>query len=1031
MKKRKKWIDCKVELKENKINIKCDDDGDEATAKRPFLFQGNLDEKLIPRLLGGEETRVGGCLVQILIEQEAVVKENVPRPTNILKRPKLQHNTVLPNKNVVFSKNQEKTSSVIALSEGNTCNEDKVEDDRRGDSNDIGGQVDSAFSAGEIRIHITSNIGKNKSNIMIHDDYHDELSYARDFLSSLCEEINLNITSTARDFENRASRALKINIQSSHSVTNTAATGSSSSALGISYSRSVSLTNRALPSLEKQWEFLRTTAQIPLAHSVDLIVSPPRQEHPGSGSRGAGTWKKKAEDEAQAEEDAPDTRNELVKLFLKLPVAQRQAPSGCDAYSKGDIWAIWDATASSGNGCSSARREYLEARRRGYPFPWWGGSVWQAVWLMRFVRHGVSGEGLAEVTFVCASSSVVTKDMGRLPIGRVRGALDTRFLGVRLFSESSTMIALDLLREGSLLPAQRKQMGEADAEALHFDSLSASPAFSAIIGPSHHGATPADRVAKSPPGSQGLCPCFAFPAVSEEGCSRVLADVQRQFGLNNDQISVLQRVSLWFSGVQPPVSATKVDSNDNVVLVQGVFGSGKSHMLAALAVLVKRLSSLVSANDSSPYVQVRIMVSANTNVAVDRVLAQLLAQHTGGASGSGSDDELVWPSVVRVGAVQRVAKCLRPRLVVSGGADGGSCGQVEALVRQDNDPHLLELLQDLRTREPKRGGMLKTADVIGVTCASAANLMLLQSKLRCHILILDEATQMTEPTSLLPLACCSPLKLVLVGDPKQLPPITATTTIEAPEGRGGRSIARPLFGRLLDRGLAAVTLRTQYRCHPTIGSLCSRLFYDNAVTNGVSEEDRPPLLPGLAVITLLTHPRTQEEKAGESFVNPVEAKLVQELLSSMCSAISTTGQLPFSIGVICMYREQARLIARLVSQSSLLPLRSLLEQPGGGGGECPLRISTVDAFQGSEKDVVVLVTSRTTPERGGAAGATGFISNAQRVNVSISRARSHLIVVGAAPVLQSSPLWRQVCEEAGRCVSSVGELFPYTQGAPT
>lgn len=663
-KKRKKWNDCKVTLKKNTVFVKCDDC--DSVSKRSFSFQGVLEEKFIPRLLEGDETRVGCYLIQILIEQPLIVAAK--RETTITRgtKPRLlnefleKENTLIevrgeenvaehPFKRLIvenelfgesYDRNAGKTNAMI------TCN----------------GKLSSTFgtglSMGEIRIKDNYNsVSSSNRSSLIREVYNDDMSYSTDFLLSLSDEVNLNVANNVNDFEERAIRVLKLS--------NCSATSTKNSSIG-----RLAIANRTLPSLDRQYDLLRSS-QIPLVHCMDLIVSPPR--HGNSADRNAYYLKTGGGGEDQC---TIDNSNETVKLYLKLPVVQRQAPPGCDAFSRGDLWAIWDATSTAGNDPSSEKLEYLENRRCGYPFPWWRGSIWQAVWLVRFVRHGVSGEGLAEVAFVCEESTDVTKTMGRLPIGKARGALDTRFLGIRLFSDGSTMAALDLLREGTLSPALRKQKSDANDEVLHFDGLSSSPAFRAILGlPVLRGApTGVGLRARNDDQSYPT-----FPLVEEVVRTGVLKEVHELFRLNADQISVLRAVSLWFGGEN-----CTADPCDNIILVQGVFGSGKSHMLAAVAVLVKRLSRLaaVTAPHCGP---VRIMVSANTNVAVDRVLAQLLTElpgTVGESAASGSDRrEVDWPSVVRVGAVHRVAKCLRPRLVVSGGSDGGS-GQVEALMRQ-------------------------------------------------------------------------------------------------------------------------------------------------------------------------------------------------------------------------------------------------------------------------------------------------------------------------------------------------------------
>lgn len=77
-------------------------------------------------------------------------------------------------------------------------------------------------------------------------------------------------------------------------------------------------------------------------------------------------------------------------------------------------------------------------------------------------------------------------------------------------------------------------------------------------------------------------------------------------------------------------------------------------------------------------------------------------------------------------------------------------------------------------------------------------------------------------------------------------------------------------------------------------------------------------------------------------------------------------------------------------------------------------IYAVDAFQGSEKEIIFLSTSRTS------ARSLGFLASPQRLNVSITRARRHVILVGMARVLKASPLWRAVI---GSCTLVTSQAF--------
>lgn len=58
-------------------------------------------------------------------------------------------------------------------------------------------------------------------------------------------------------------------------------------------------------------------------------------------------------------------------------------------------------------------------------------------------------------------------------------------------------------------------------------------------------------------------------------------------------------------------------------------------------------------------------------------------------------------------------------------------------------------------------------------------------------------------------------------------------------------------------------------------------------------------------------------------------------------------------------------------------------------------------------DIVILTTTR--------GEETSFLSEAPRVNVALSRARLHLIVVGQESLFQSSALWKAVNTKSASC----------------
>ena len=535
------------------------------------------------------------------------------------------------------------------------------------------------------------------------------------------------------------------------------------------------------------------------------------------------------------------------------------------------------------------------------------------------------------------------------------------------------------------------------------------------------GVSPADG--SSPTSFSSLIAALHIPP---ELIARTRLAVIEDFHLNSDQVDVLDRCVDWF---RPPSPSSP--SPSPIVLVHGAFGAGKSVLLVALLVFFHRLLTPLD-----PHNKVRILVASMTNVAVDGLLSSLL--HRG------------YSWFMRVGSTKKIAQnILRYTVFESGGGKGieeqhkhmqaevkakldeaVKAGEDEAAIRELRD--VLAEMDKEKGRDRKR--RLMSQRVVGVTCAASTFDVLDGSVF--PLVFLDESSQMIEPASLVPLARFHCQRLIAVGDPKQLSPNlfdvegTASTTAVA------SCLKKAMFERLAFADVPCVLLRHQYRMHPTLMQLPNRLFYDGLLLNGVQAEDRPPLLvahanvnerslPPLSFVNV-AHGREQSERMWDgslSCSNHAEVAAVVALVS----ALLRKGVPASSIGLITMYRAQwkrlreevAKLVVTLdeeaeqrramtaayttgkgslvVDDAGLLPHS---EWKGAGVSGSGVQVNTVDSFQGGEKDVVILCTVKTS--------VTDFMDNARRINVALTRARHHLVIVGHQPTLLQSPLWKQV-----------------------
>ena len=289
--------------------------------------------------------------------------------------------------------------------------------------------------------------------------------------------------------------------------------------------------------------------------------------------------------------------------------------------------------------------------------------------------------------------------------------------------------------------------------------------------------------------------------------------------------------------------------------------------------------------------------------------------------------------------------------------------------------------------------VLEDAEVICAT-NSTVGAEILKNK-RFDFAVIDEATQATEPSALIPVLRAK--RFIMAGDHKQLPP----TILNEEAARG--SLARSLFERLLEAygDHIRVMLDVQYRMNEEIEAFPNREFYGgklhayDAVRSRNLREIVPrsteallesaDLKPFLFIDTggdLAFRERTRYGSTSKE--NPGEARLVK----AAAERLLQLGIPPEEIAVISPYDDQVSL------------LRSILQVEG-------LEIKTVDGFQGREKEVMIVSFVRSNEH-----GEIGFLSDLRRLNVSLTRAKRKLVLIGDATTLTSDACYNRLIESA-------------------
>ncbi len=306
---------------------------------------------------------------------------------------------------------------------------------------------------------------------------------------------------------------------------------------------------------------------------------------------------------------------------------------------------------------------------------------------------------------------------------------------------------------------------------------------------------------------------------------------------------------------------------------------------------------------------------------------------------------------------------------------------------------------------------LKHANVVGATCNETGKPDFVASprfNSRFDLAIVDEVSKATPPELLLPMLLGR--RTMLVGDHRQLPPLFRDEHFEAAVEAG--DLPREAVERFRDLVTASwfehafrdapesvrCGLRRQYRMHPEIMAAVNLFYADQplAAGDGAAELAREKahglrLRGGRARAWLGPEDHlawidtardgagrpAREERVGTSRRNLAEAEACAHVLAELAEQPEARGK---SVAVISFYKAQIGLLRDRLRRENLPP-----------EWFDPSRdVNTVDQFQGSERDIVIVSLVRTDARLSGE-----FVRDFRRINVAFSRARRLLIVLGS------------------------------------
>ncbi len=277
---------------------------------------------------------------------------------------------------------------------------------------------------------------------------------------------------------------------------------------------------------------------------------------------------------------------------------------------------------------------------------------------------------------------------------------------------------------------------------------------------------------------------------------------------------------------------------------------------------------------------------------------------------------------------------------------------------------LHELKEEIQTK------LLSSHRIICATNSTAGNDLLAYE--RFDWVVIDEAAQASIPSSAI--AILKGERFVLVGDHFQLPPVVISK--EAKELGLDQSLMDYLAWQY---PYQLTRLNVQYRMHHVINDLVSGMFYNGALIAHQSVAERKFSFDKTVVDVYQVVGREYRFKDSKSYYNQAEINCVVKLVDDLHKQGINAEQ----IAVISPYKAQVNAMLKELEQ------------------RC--EIDTVDAFQGREKDVVIISFVRSNLREN-----IGFLSDYRRLNVSISRAKKKLILIGNFNTLLNHDLFKRL-----------------------
>lgn len=475
-----------------------------------------------------------------------------------------------------------------------------------------------------------------------------------------------------------------------------------------------------------------------------------------------------------------------------------------------------------------------------------------------------------------------------------------------------------------------------------------------------------------------LCCVTANPALLQKVMS--LYNGQTELLIGNTKVlsenssgHSIQLITLSTDGGACAIAVEKALVADDLFLVQGPPGTGKTTVIAEI------ILHLLKENNES-----RILLVSESQVAVDNALERTLEYSEDEYSLLRYPAHKTWNTENVNLSLKNLVSNYRDYL---DDIDKELSADILKTLELDNIIEIDESLYEEEITPTNRyihKLIAENVNVLGITANHLARFRFDINDPIWDVVVVDEVSKATLPEILIPMNRAK--KLILVGDPNQLPPTFCKEELEVADEMGETIQELLESNSLIDKLFKnadpsrKTLLDVQYRMTNEIGAIVSECFYENKLKNGrnVSISDSVQWLD-------YETPRMFPSKpvnSGGVLSNEVEAKIIRDKLNELQSILP----LDSKIAIITPYKAQKRLLRKILRESPFSP-----------------EIDTIDAFQGREARCVFISFTRNN-------GSSRFYADPRRLNVAISRAQDYLFLVGSSAYLKKVPTIKHFIE---------------------